>query len=210
MKVINVENKTYLNILISLFSMTVLLSCNNNDYTPKPRGYFRIDLPKKEYRLFDSSYPYTFEYPSYAYIIPDTLKGSEPYWMDVAFPHFKGSINISYKVVKNNLSKYSEDARTFVNKHIYKATAINEKLVRQKDKKVYGIIYDIEGTATASSMQFVLTDSIHNFLRAALYFYASPNNDSLAPVLDFIKQDAYHLIETFRWKEISNKNSDRK
>lgn len=188
-----------------MFLLAVLLSCNNSDYVPKPRGYFRIDLPPKLYRNFDSTYPYTFEYPAYAYIVPDTLKNSEPYWIDVAFPHFKGAINISYKVVKNNLSKYSEDARTFVNKHIYKATAINEKMVKHPEKKVYGIIYDIEGAATASSMQFVLTDSTKNFLRAALYFYASPNNDSLAPVLDFIKQDAYHLIETFKWKEVKKK-----
>jgi hypothetical protein len=45
-----------------------------------------------------------------------------------------------------------------------------------------------------------MTDTSKNFIRGALYFYASPNADSVKPVVDFIQTDIDHLISTFRWK----------
>ncbi len=68
-----------------LILILVLAGCSQ-DYTPKPRGYFRIDFPRKEYVRFDTTYPYSFEYPVYAKILPDNRPGSEPYWIDIDFP----------------------------------------------------------------------------------------------------------------------------
>jgi len=65
--------------------------------------------------------------------------------------------------------------------------------------KVYGLIYEFGGN-TASSLQFYVTDSTRHFMRGALYFFALPNADSVAPVYDFLKKDIYHMIETFRWR----------
>ncbi|NOZ45910.1 MAG: gliding motility lipoprotein GldD, partial [Chlorobi bacterium] len=67
------------------------------------------------------------------------------------------------------------------------------------DDNVYGILYDIKGNA-ASSINFFVTDSTQHFLRGALYFNSKPNKDSLAPVVDFIRKDIVHLMETFKWK----------
>ena len=188
-------------ILFSLiFLLFLLLSGCRQDYTPKPRGYFRIDLPEKQYTRFDSAYPYTFEYPVYAKITPDKRTTSEPFWINIDFPGFQGRIYISYKPVKNNLSEYLEDSRTFVVKHIPKAEAIDDSLIYRPEVRVFGLIYYIEGTQAASPCQFFLTDSSSNFLRGALYFNVSPNNDSLAPVLNFIEEDIRHLVSTFRWK----------
>jgi hypothetical protein len=33
-----------------------------------------------------------------------------------------------------------------------------------------------------------------------LYFDATPNADSLKPVLDFLQVDMDHLVSSFRWK----------
>ncbi|HVY76798.1 MAG TPA: hypothetical protein VG890_18350, partial [Puia sp.] len=55
-----------------LCSLIALASCNSV-FTPKPRGYFRIDFPKHAYQLFNQpGFPYQFEYPVYARIIRDT------------------------------------------------------------------------------------------------------------------------------------------
>src|ERR1035437_2595943 len=89
--------------------ITVLIlfsSCGDGDYIPKPKGYMRIDLPVKKYKLFDSTCPYTFEYPVYAKVNYDMDKNAEPYWTNLDFPKFKGRVHISYKSVKNNLAKY--------------------------------------------------------------------------------------------------------
>ena len=176
-----------------------MLSCNE-EYAPKPRGYFRIDFPEKSYTRFDTAYPYTFEYPAYASVVPDTRPSSDPYWINVDFPQFKGRIHISYKPVHENLNKFLEDSRTFVVKHIPKAEAIDDSLIYRPEDRVFGLVYYIEGAQAASPCQFFVTDSSSHFLRGALYFNVTPNNDSLAPVIDFIREDIRHMIQTFSWK----------
>lgn len=177
-------------------------SCGNDPSLPKPKGYFRIALPEHKYRLFDSICPYTFEYPVYAQIIPDTVKSAEPYWIHVDFPRFKGRLHISYKKVTNNLRKYTEDARTMAMKHISIASEIDDNIIIDNPKnKVYGQVFEIGGIGAASPYQFYVTDSVSDFVRGALYFNIRPNNDSLAPVIKFLKQDIDHLITTFKWKK---------
>jgi gliding motility-associated lipoprotein GldD len=129
-----------------------------------------------------------------------TRPTSEPFWVNIDFPQFNGKIHISYKPVNNNLTQYLEDARTFVLKHIPKADAIDDSLVYRPEDKVYGLVYYIDGMQAASSCQFFVTDSSTHFLRGALYFNVTPNNDSLAPVIGFIQEDIRHMIKTFKWK----------
>ena len=192
------NRKSFLAILLIL-PVAIALSCSNN-YTPKPSGYFRIDLPEKKYQPFDTLFPFYFEYPVYALIMHDPQAPNEPYWINVDFPRFRGRIHLSYKEVNGNLSKYLEDSRSLALKHMSKSTGITEQVVNIPDKKVYGLIYTIQGSGAASTYQFYLTDSTRNFIRGALYFSVSPNNDSLAPVISFIQSDINHMIETFRWK----------
>jgi gliding motility-associated lipoprotein GldD len=180
----------------------MLLSCGD-DYVPKPHGYYRIDLPPKEYRSFDTTFPFTFMYPAYAKILPDPSRLAEPFWINILYVPYHAQVHISYKPVKNNLSVFLEDARTLVNKHIPKANAINQREFVNKEEKVYGLLYDIRGTEAASVYQFYLTDSVSHFVRGALYFNLSPNNDSLSPVIDYLKRDIETMISTFRWKKMA-------
>ena len=186
------------NILLLMLTVVVLYACNEQ-YTPKPRGYFRIDLPGHEYILFDSTFPYMFEYPVYAVLSPDPYAPEEPYWLNLEFPAFKGRLHLSYKKINGNLVEYLEDSRQFVMKHIPKASAINDTLLLDRNKKIYGLIYYIEGMGAASPCQFFLTDSVNHYLRGALYFNAEPNKDSLAPIINFVKEDIKVLIESFEW-----------
>jgi gliding motility-associated lipoprotein GldD len=185
---------------ISFLLLLLLLSSCGENYIPKPRGYFRIDLPAKEYRRFDTVFPYTFEYPSYSNIVNDSSSFAEPYWINIVYEPFHAQLHISYKVIRGNLKEYLEDSRSLVNKHIPKANAISQREFVDPVNKVYGLVYDIKGSDAASTYQFYLTDSTNNFLRGALYFDLVPNNDSLAPVIDFLKADIEHFISTFRWK----------
>ncbi len=190
-----------LRILLILIMAVVFAGCRQ-DYSPKPRGHFRIELPEKHYVLFDSVFPYSFYYPRYATMIPDLRPTSEPYWADLSFPLFKGTIHLSYKPVsgEESLDMYFNDARVFVNKHIPKATAIREEVVALDHNRVYGLIYEIRGKEAASPLQFYVTDSVRHFLRGALYFEVTPNNDSLAPVIRFLEEDIRHLLHTLNWK----------
>ncbi|PJA06306.1 MAG: gliding motility lipoprotein GldD [Flavobacteriales bacterium CG_4_10_14_0_2_um_filter_32_8] len=186
--------------LISLVALTCLLSsCENDNYTPKPKAYFRIDLPEKKYTLLDKGCPFTFEIPTYATTKPDINAPNEPCWFNIDFNPLNASIYMSYKSVNGDLNTFLEDSRTLAFKHTVKAYDIEQQIINIPTHKVYGIVYQIEGNA-ASSYQFHLTDSVHHFVRGSLYFNNIPNQDSIQPVLDFIKQDIEHIFETFEWK----------
>lgn len=179
----------------------LIISCGN-DYSPKPRGFFRIEFPEKKYQTYQSDCPYTFDYPVYAQIAADTRADAKPCWIDVVYPQFNGRLHLSYQAIESQKQFFqlTEDARSFAFKHTVKATAIDEARIAYRDKKVYGIYYSIDGN-TASSVQFFLTDSNKNYLRGALYFNEQPKIDSIKPALDFIKKDLDVMIKSFRWKK---------
>ena len=185
--------------LIVAILMLAAIGCSNQGGAPRPYGYHRITFPEKEYQPLPDSFPYFFEYPVYGKIIKDSSVMSEPYWIDIHFPGYRGNIHLSYKPLKNNLTQYMEDARDMAYKHSVKADAIEEEVVYRENDKVYGIVYDIQGDA-ASSLQCFLTDRANHFLRGALYFRSRANRDSLQPVISFFKKDVQHLIETTDWQ----------
>lgn len=174
----------------------LLVSCKQH-YSPKPYGYFRIDLPTKEYKAYDGNMPYSFELPVYAFITSDSVNRE---WSNIEFPLNNATVYMTYKALNNDFARYLEESREFVYKHTVKADAINESFYGNDDKKVYGILYDIKGN-TASSVQFFITDSTDHFLRGSLYFNSVPNKDSLGPVIEFIRADIVHMMETFSWKK---------
>ncbi|HYF32119.1 MAG TPA: hypothetical protein VD993_13440 [Chitinophagaceae bacterium] len=190
-------------LLYSLIGLLFFTACNS-DYTPRPRGYFKVPLPKHEYRLFDKpGYPYTFEYPVYANVIQDSTffeeKPENPYWINIDFPQFSGCVYISYKEIgKQSFEKLVDDTYKMTFKHTVKATGINDSLI-ETPHGVSGIFFKVGGNA-ASGRQFFLTDTVKHFLRGALYFGATPNEDSLKEVGDFLEQDIRHLINTFKWR----------
>jgi gliding motility-associated lipoprotein GldD len=186
-------------ILISACCAIAPISCKKK-YTPKPRGYYRIDFPQKSYASWDNNYPFQFDHHQMARVNQDRTKGAEQYWLNVNYPQYNATIHISYKTVNNNLEEYLEDSRKMAYKHSIKADAITEQAYLNPDSEVYGLFYRIKGN-TASSVQFVATDSTKHFLRGALYFKSHPNQDSLAPVIQYIDQDMIRLIESLKWNQ---------
>jgi len=193
-----IQSLNLISILMVLSLMLLNFSCNET-YTPRPKGFFRIELPEKDYHVYDGGdCPFRFEIPSYAVVenYRDTLR--EPCWKHIRFPQFNGEIFLSYKKVNGDVEAFIEDSRGLAYKHTVKADAIDETLLNVPGK-LYGIIYDIGGSA-ASSVQFFATDSTHHFLRGALYFNVPPEPDSLAPVINFLRKDIERLMTTLEWK----------
>lgn len=186
---------------VCCLSMLFFSSCwEEEELVPRPRGYFRIDLPAKNYTRWDSGAPYSFDLPSYCRMLPDTGKRAEPYWYNIAFLPFQAVIHLSYKKVHNNIDEYLMQCREMAIQHQVKASGMKESPVLNDSAAVYGLIYEFGGN-TASSVQFYLTDSTEHFVRGALYFWARPNADSLDPSLKFITEDIYRMVESFRWNK---------
>ena len=167
-------------------------------YSPKPTGYYRIDLPEPAYRwqMFPA-FDCCISEQAQIMAVPSSDDGD---FFNLVYPRWNAQIYCSYLLIKkNNLAELSEESRKFVYLHTLKADAIREQRFENAEHQIYGILYDIRGHV-ASPTQFVLTDSIRSFFRGALYFDNLPNPDSIAPVLEYINKDIQVLMESFRWK----------
>ena len=170
----------------------------------KPKGYFKIDLPQHQYQVFNQvGYPYSFEYPIYAKVIKDTSFFGEatenPWWINIDFPTMGGKIYCSYKEIgKYKLDSLLRHSFRLSDAHSSKASSKEDSLLATPNN-VHGMLFQLGGNV-ATANQFFVTDSSKHFLRGALYFDASPNEDSLKVVNDFLLQDMRHLISTLKWK----------
>ena len=196
------SNTVFSIILVFCF---LLFACEDIVYTPKPRGFPKVDYPEKSYTSFEADYcNFSFERPEYSVIERDTLffdeKPIHPCWFDIFIPQYDARIHCSYYPIDeiNNFDKLTNDAFVMANKHNLKANYIDD-LVIQKPNGIGGIVFNIEGPV-ASSFQFFLSDTTANFFRGALYFNTQARPDSLKPVIEFVKTDIMHMINTFEWE----------
>ena len=192
-------------VLIALFFCILFLAACNSPYTIKNKGYSKLSFPAKSYQVFNqTAAPYSFEYPSYALIDENVnaqrtglQKGK---WLNIRFTGQEATIYISYIAMQaKQLDTLIRDAYTFANNHNNRASSITDSVFKNK-QGVEGIFFTIGGEV-ATPYQFFLTDSTHHFFRGALYYDATPNQDSLAPVNAFLLADIQHILNTFRWKK---------
>jgi gliding motility-associated lipoprotein GldD len=183
--------------------LILLFACTEPDgYTPKPKGYNRIDLPAHQYIQLQEDHPYAFEHSQSAKILKDTFGIAEPHWIYIYYPSLGANVQLTYKDIGNNPARFAEminDAHRLTSKHQIKADAIEEKTLRTPSGKT-AAVFELSGEVP-SQFQFYITDTTRHFLRGALYFPTATRNDSLAPIIDYIKQDMIHLLNTTRWKE---------
>ncbi|MFY7888495.1 MAG: gliding motility lipoprotein GldD [Spirosomataceae bacterium] len=197
-------NKSLL--IFALFASLVLNACrgkNDNDsFVPKPKGYNRIDLPKEAYQPLTENHPYSFDYSTYAVIKKDSVSWAEPHWIYIVYPAFNAMIQLTYKPLngdKVKLTHLIDDAHKLAAKHNIKAYAIQDFLLKTQNGNVAKVM-ELEGEVP-TYLQFYTTDSTKHYLRGALYFNTAIKSDSLAPVIDYLKKDVIHLLNTLRWKK---------
>lgn len=180
----------------------IACSCQETSYIPKPKGFNRIELPKHDYRSIADTYPYKFEYSQHAQIKPDTSWMSEPYWIHLVYQDLGADVQLTYKNLnqdQNKLRELLEDTHKLTGKHQIKAYAIDESILKTP-KGHTAVVAELSGEVP-SQFQFFSTDSSTHFIRGALYFPTATKNDSLQPIIDFIKVDIIHLLNTLEWKE---------
>lgn len=186
-----------------LVSLLVLSSCGGrrNVETPKPVAYFRIDLPKHQYQQVDTLLPFTFEQSDAAQLVIRPQKNGA-YWIDLDYPALNATFKITYFPIlhQDSLRSMIVHEEKMVKFHYQKADDVEYSVIRDPEAHVWGQIYDIAGREVATPFMFWVTDSTHQFLRSTLYFNFAPNNDSLEPVIQYLREDAMQFINTFKWK----------
>lgn len=197
------KRQTFIYIIVAtvLFALA-MVSCKPKALPePKPMGYFRIDLPEHKYRLMDTAMPFQYEQSVFANTTLEPQKDNS-LWMNITYPDLGASFRFTCFTVKNadSLRKLMISEDKMVKFHYQKADDVQFSIINDPEARIWGQTYEIFGKEVATPFQFWLTDSVHNFVRATLYFDGTPNNDSLQPVIQYLKEDAMHLINTFAWK----------
>ena len=195
-------SRLVLGLSFGLFLMLMACSCGRRQAeTPKPVAYFRIDLPEHSYRQVDTTLPFTFEQSEAAQLsIRPQQDGS--YWVDIDYPTLNATFKLTYLTVPRADSLRNKIIREekMVKFHYQKADDVEYSVIQDPESRLWGQIYDIAGKDVATPLMFWMTDSTHQFLRSTLYFNFAPNNDSLEPVIQYLREDALHFVNTFKWK----------
>jgi gliding motility-associated lipoprotein GldD len=184
--------------VVALCSIS-FVSCRDEVGVPKPYGYFRIALSDTAYSYIDlPGYPYTFRLSKNAYI--EERKGEgEQYWINIQYPELNATIHCTYKKVEGNLRALSRDAQEFLYSHSTVASDIPMQEYASDEQRVYGLFCDLHGN-TATPVQFYMTDSTEHFFRGSVYCNTIPNQDSLAPIYDYLRKDARVIMESMKWR----------
>lgn len=215
------------NILFLLPLLMLLVSCGSGDsYTPKPKGYMRIDLPEHNYWLVDTlplsdtlllegdtiiavshdkpfhTFPIVFEANKCAEVSEKDAPAGVT-WIDITYPKWNGVIFLTYKRLRKptDLAVEVDTSYQLLSKHFAFASGVSERQFVNEDERVFATTYQLKGQNVASTFQFWATDSVSHFLRGSLYIDCVPNNDSLAPVLGYLQQDVVRLVETLKWRQ---------
>ena len=202
----NNKGLTSYGLRVLLAGLIVLAGGCRDTYSPKPKGYNRLQLPPHEYISLPDSLPYSFEVSKAARILRDSSYIAERYWIDIYYPVMKSNIQITYKALHNDsvlLKELVNDAWKLTSKHQIKAYAIDESIVKTPSGKT-AVVAELAGEVP-TPFQFYITDSVENFLRGAVYFRTATKNDSLAPAIEYMKIDAIHLLNTLVWKKPGEK-----
>lgn len=195
----------YIKIIFSIGVFLSIVACSDSEeeeeYVPKMRGYFKIDLPDHQYKQLNQNRPYDFEYSAFAQVSDDTTGLTGDNWIDIYYKDFDANVQITYKKPKDKKEylQLVDDHIKLTNKHQVRAYSIEEIQIKTPQGRKY-FVYELVGDVP-SQFQFYATDTTKNFIRGALYFKTSQKNDSLAPVIDYIKTDVIHMLNTLEWKK---------
>lgn len=188
---------------LGIWCLVLVALCGCQDPPiPKPKGYFRVDMPLTSYAEYQHPCGPAFDVPVYAKIekfLPQDERDISC-WFNCAFPPFHAKLHCTYVPIQSaeHFSQLVNEAHQMVFQHEQKASGISTQQFYFPEHSVSGLLFDLDG-AVASPLQFFTTDSSEHFLRGSLYFSHVPNPDSLRPSLMHVRENVVQLIETMTW-----------
>ena len=185
-----------INVYCYLLICLSLLACNKN-HKPKPKGYNHINFPEQSYVPITIKNKYSFEKN-----IQTSIEQNDSYgWLNLLYTNYDAKILITHKSIEkeNDLTSFVNESYKLTEKHNKKASSIKETHIKTKND-LNAVIIDLKGEVP-TQFQFITTDSVNHFLRGALYFQIATKNDSLAPIIEYIKKDMIHILNTLEWHE---------
>lgn len=188
-------------LLIFPLVAALLASCSD-EYEPLPRrrAFPRIDMPRSvAYQTFTNGVcPFTFDYPAGGIISRDR---TDSCWVDIDFPQYGCKWHVTYRDIpatRKPASYHFEEYRDLVYKHSKKASQIRAKAFDIDAGKV--TMFEVFGNVGTPAQYFIVDSVEHNNVMLSFYFQTALKNDSLAPVITYMKDQTLHAMQTLKWR----------
>lgn len=184
------------NSLWLLAGLLILNACSKPEPFPRPTGWPRIELPEHTYQEYSNPLcPFTMEIPAIGEV---ERQRDDSCWADFYFPRFDCRWHITYRNIPESGKTYGEhyeEYRKLVFKHIQKVSQIQDTPVENPNGS--GTMFELYGTVAVPA-QMIYGDSTH-LLMISFYFDNAIRDDSLSPVINFMKEDLRHMAQSIRW-----------
>jgi len=187
-----------LHTLFILLALSCLLLGCVADPRPRPYGFPRMELPAHKYQTFQNDgCPFTFDYPVYGQLEAERIDSC---FFNIYFPRFGCRWHVTGRIFepqkKIDYNHTYEDFRELVYKHTQKGSIYESRLRTEHGQ---GVMYELYGEVPTSA-EFYFSDSTSYALTTSFYFDTAVRNDSLRPLIDYMKTDLQHMVSSLRWK----------
>jgi gliding motility-associated lipoprotein GldD len=188
--------------LFFILTLGACMGCLREQPMPRPYAFHRLNLPDTFSVSTPIDCPFEIRVNQTAVLSYPKGKSGTACWVDLHYPSIRASVHFTYVPLESRktLGDCIKGSQELVFKHTIRASEILEDPLTFGDRGVYGLFYRLSGHS-ASNSQFYVTDSSRHFLRAALYFDATPNPDSMAPVVDYMLGEMERLATGIRWTD---------
>ena len=177
-----------------------ITSCEEPINQPRKYGFPRMELPEGfGYKTFSNeSCPFTFDFPDYGEISRDM---SDSCWVDINFPGYDLTWHFTYRnTEESNKSRgqHFEEYRRLIYKHSSKASHIEANPMEAPSGK--GTLFEIYGEVGTPQQVFLYDQKEEDIMMMSFYYQTATENDSLAPLTVYMKEEVQKMLQTFKWK----------
>lgn len=182
--------------LIAITSLMFIMFGCGNKTAPKPIAYPHIENTSNGYTPHRAeTFPLQFDIANGTTTESNDKNNG---WINIKYPQYNATIYCTY-IKSNNLQQEIAKSRELVYVHSKHSSGISTLSYNDTTKNVSAELYAISGKV-ATPLQFIATDNTSYIFRGALYFNSQVNNDSVAPVVEYLKNDIIQIIETLNHK----------
>ncbi|MFK7970087.1 MAG: hypothetical protein AB8F95_06950 [Bacteroidia bacterium] len=190
--------------LILFIVSIALVACEEPINLPKKHGFPRMNIPDSTaHQVYESqTCPFTFKAPAGGEISRDL---ADSCWLDLKFPAYDLVWHISHREVNQadvTAEFYFEEHRRLVYKHSQKASEIRPLEFEVPAGRV--IAHELYGEVGTPYYVFLRDPSNSQVVTMSFYFQTSLENDSLAPLITYMKQEMDNALLSF---EFAGENS---
>ena len=180
--------------IVAIISLIFIMFGCGEKTAPKPIAYPYIKNNSTEYIPHNvKSFPLQFNVSNNTNIESNEKNNG---WLNIKYPQYNATIYCSYIATDNDkLQNEINKSRELVYIHSKLASEINTLSYNDTSKNISAELYILNGKV-ATPLQFIATNNRSFIFRGSLYFNSQVSNDSVAPIVEYLKNDIFQIIET--------------